>query len=1017
MKNYFQFRMNSYFFRFCASASLLIATFTSVNLSAADLASVPDTTFSLSVSGSGNSFLNGMSSDGRYVLFASGAKNLAKRTNGLPFSAPGVFTANAFLRDRQLGTTTLISSDPGENFEASGDSVPISVSTNGQYVLFESRATNLVAGAGTNGAQTDVYVRDVFSKTTSLVTVSTNGSRANGSSTTSAMTPDGRYVVFSSAASNLTSGDTNNLKDVFVRDMQLGITRLVSVGASGASNSAFPPGSSLGHPPESDSAVITPDGRYVCFLSTASNLVAGLKNFGEVYVRDLISDTTVCASSNAFHFIWNNSVCFNNEISDDGQFVTYQAVTNSSVTRSFVIRHHLQTGTDDFIASNGDLPGNYLTATLLHTTSDGRFVAYVSLTNSGSGILIWDAQTSSNVLASVALDGTTPTNANCDFPRVSSDGRFILFASDATNLTSTTAGVGYHLYRRDLQAGTTELIDVGTNGSAATRNWELGDCAMSADGRFVAFDSSDADLAANDGNGAADVFVRDLTGESTELVSLRDPQILSQTSLRGYVGSGSSMTADGRYIAFAASGAGLVNGYTNNSREIIVRDLLTGSNLLVTVDQGGFGDANGDSIDPAISADGHFVAFASNATNLFNGDTNKDSDVFVRDLQLSTTALVSLNTNSTGSSGGASVSPSISADGRYILFLGNNFLKLRDQTAGTNYVLAPSTIKFAAMTPSGRYIAYVPSGSPLFVWDTQTNGTIYTNNTLAPVVSINLSSNGQWIAYANSTTIGLINPIAKSNLTVSAYGNGRPGLKFSADGNSFVYATSKSNSVDDINGIPDVYVYDIPSGTNTLVSRSFYSGKSANGRSESPDISADGRFIVYVSAASDIVPFDNNNRNDVFLYDRQSGTTTLLSASNQGQNSANLDSRAPVFSGDGQTIVFHSWASDMVTNDFDQDDDLFLVKILSSSAATNPPPVLTGQILFNPGSGGGSGQSIPQLTWATVPGVSYQVLYKTNLTDDAWLPVNGNVVIQNGVGYISDLAADPDHRFYRVMAY
>jgi Tol biopolymer transport system component len=997
------------------TASFLLV-FAASHVSAAELASVPDASFSTSISGGGDSFLSGMSPDGRYILFSSLANNLVKRTNGLPYLAPHVFAANAFLHDRQLGTTALLSSDPTETYGASSDAVPIAVSTNGQYVLFESRATNLVAGVSNTNRPMNVYVRDVISRTTTLVTVGTNGVQANASSSASAMTPDGRYVVFASGATNLVVGDTNNLVDVFVRDMQSGTTKLVSVGAKGIANVSVPPSFGLGHTQECDSAVITPDGRYVCFMSTATNLVPGFKNFGEVYVRDLVSNTTVCVSSNAFHSTWTNPLCFDNEISDDGQFVTFQVVTNNSVSRSSIFRHQVATSTDELIALNGDLPGNYLNATQLHSTPDGRFVAFVGITNGGGGIFVWDAQSGSTVLASVALDGTAPTNANCDFPRLSSDGRFVMFACNATNLTGTTVGSGYHMYRRDLQDGITEIIDVGTNGDVPDRNLLLGDCFMSADGRFVAFDSSDADFALNDGNRASDVFVRDLTAETTELISQHDAEVPSQTSLHGYVGSGSSISPDGRYVAFAASGAGLFNNYTNNAREIIVRDLLMESNILVTVDQGGFGDANGDSIDPAISADGRFVAFASNATNLFDGDTNKDSDVFVRDLQLSSTALVSLNANNTGSSGGGSFSPVISADGRYILFLNNNILKLRDQTAATNYVLSPLSTKVGVITPSGRYIAYLQSGTP-YIWDTQINGKIYTNSSLGSIFFMNLSPDGQWIAYVDASKIGLLDQISNSNRTVAAYGSAVPGLKFSADGNSLVYATSKSNSVDDINGVADVYVYDIPSGTNALVSRGFYSGKSANGRSEAPDISADGRFIVYGSLASDIVPFDNNNRKDVFLFDRQSGTTTLLSASSQAQNSANLDSRAPVFSGDGQTIMFHSWASDIATNDFDLNDDLFLVKILSSSAPTNPPPVLTGQILFYPGSVGNSGPSIPQLTWAAAPGFSYQVQYKTNLTDEAWLPVNGNVVIQNGVGYINDLAADPDHRFYRIVGY
>ena len=279
--------------------------------------------------------------------------------------------------------------------------------------------------------------------------------------------------------------------------------------------------------------------------------------------------------------------------------------------------------------------------------------------------------------------------------------------------------------------------------------------------------------------------------------------------------------------------------------------------------------------------------------------------------------------------------------------------------------------------------------------------------------------NGQWLAYLTSSGFQLSDRITKSNRTFSAYSSGsHAGLRFSLDGNSLVYATRTSDSVDDTNLTSDVYIYDVQAGTNFLVSRSFNSGKASNGVSDSPDISADGRYVVYSSTAEDIVPNDDNGLKDIFLYDRQSGVTTLLSASGQRQNSANFLSTLPGFTGDGQTVLFHTWASDIAGNDFNHADDLFLVKILGSSTSTNPPPVFTGQILFNPGSGGpGSGQASPQLTWAAAPGFGYQVQYKTNLTDNAWLPVNGSVVIEGGQAYVKDLAPDPNQRFYRIVAF
>src|SRR5208282_6674602 len=135
--------------------------------------------------------------------------------NLVPPTMPPVM--NIDLRDRQQQTTTLVSVSLDGTGAGNGDSIPAGISTNGQFALFESAANNLVAG-DTNGVN-DVFVRDLVASVTTLVSVSTNGGAANGVSRSSVMTPDGRYVAFVSAASNLTPGDTNGIPDVFVRDL------------------------------------------------------------------------------------------------------------------------------------------------------------------------------------------------------------------------------------------------------------------------------------------------------------------------------------------------------------------------------------------------------------------------------------------------------------------------------------------------------------------------------------------------------------------------------------------------------------------------------------------------------------------------------------------------------------------------------------------------------------------------------------------------------------------------------
>ena len=167
------------------------------------------------------------------------------------------------------------------------------------------------------------------------------------------------------------------------------------------------------------------------------------------------------------------------------------------------------------------------------------------------------------------------------------------------------------------------------------------------------------------------------------------------------------------------------------------------------------------------------------------------------------------------------------------------------------------------------------------------------------------------------------------------------------------------------------------------------------------------------------MPSDNNGKlRDIFLFDQQSGSTLLLSASIYVSGTADYESQSPTFTGDGQTVAFQSWASDVTENDFNQGSDLYLLKIINPFDSTNPPPVLTCQIVLYTDSGYGAATPYAvQLTWATAPGFGYHVQYKTNLTDEAWLPVNGSVVIEGGKAYVKDLSPDPDRRFYRIVAF
>lgn len=974
--------------------------------------------------GSGDSCVPLISPDGRYVLFASTANNLLPNssTNPLPVWAPP--SMNVYLCDRTNGTMTLVSVNLAGTGGGNGDSWPAGLSTNGGYALFESSASDLVAG-DTNSAS-DIFVRDLGNQSTLLVSASTNGGIANGASRSAVMTPDGRFVAFVSAANNLVPGDTNGITDVFVRDLQAGVTTLASVGAVSTN------GSSEGG--SSEAPDLPPDGRYIAFFSTATGLVAGAGTGGDIYVRDLVAGTTAWASVGARPAVQTvlgaaNAVSFNHALSADGQYVAYEAcppTSSSLVTAGLILRYGLTTGQTDLVHTNAYVTsGPYEDINSLDLTPDGRFIAFVANTNGTVGtntcILVWDAQTGAMTLASGDLNHAAPVGATCHWPVMTPDGRFVAFLSSAANLTTNTLNGLYHLYVRDLQAGWTTLVDADTNGAGAGLS-PITSPRLSADGRFVAFEGPDGSLVPNDNNRSFDVFVRDLAANTTAIISAHAPGAAS-LSPNGSSGIGAfALSADGRYLALSSDADDLTSNDTNGLRDIFVRDLLLGANLLVSVSTNGVTSGNGCSTVPGLSSNGRYVVFSSSASNLVPSDTNQAQDVFLRDLQAGTTTLVSVNRTGAGSGNNASFWPTISADGRYILFrsratdlaagsfmftYGTENLFVRDCQKATNYALTTLGVTAAAMTPDGHYAAFdgaVSGGSRLFVWDCRAAAQAY-SSTFISCANLGLSPSGKRLAYWPTATTSLSildwtsnrTWVAASSFSVPA----RAGLRFSADDRLLAYAVKTASSLPS-----QVCLYDCQAGTNLLVSHPYANPAApANGDSDAPDLSPDGRYVVYRSTATNLVPGATHGQPAIFLYDCWSNATVLVSADHSGGGNANNRCLAPLFGGDGQTLLFASWASDLAAQDFNGSADLF---------AFNPYPAPPFSVQAVAGSTAGQP---PLITWPIAPGRTYGVQFKNNLEDANWQNLAGAVNILGAQGFLNDPAPPGAQRFYRVVAF
>jgi len=273
---------------------------------------------------------------------------------------------------------------------------------------------------------------------------------------------------------------------------------------------------------------------------------------------------------------------------------------------------------------------------------------------------------------SVASDGAQG-NGYSTYPSVSTDGRYVAFSSDATNLVIGDTNGSCDIFVRDRQTGQTTRVSIATDGTQG--NDILGCTAdnkpsISANGRYVTFWTDANNLVNGDTNNSSDVFVHDQqTGETTRVSVATDG---TQGNSYSRV---SSISADGRYVAFSSEANNLVIGDTNNRGDVFVHDRQTGQTTRVSLASDGT-QGNIESWFPSISADGRYVAFTSWASNLVSGDTNGYGDVFVHDRQSGGTMRVSVATDGTQGNRD-SLYPFVSGDGRYVAFhsISNNLVQ------------------------------------------------------------------------------------------------------------------------------------------------------------------------------------------------------------------------------------------------------------------------------------------------------------------------------------------------------
>jgi Tol biopolymer transport system component len=311
-------------------------------------------------------------------------------------------------------------------------------------------------------------------------------------------------------------------------------------------------------------------------------------------------------------------------------------------------------------------------------SGDGRYVAFLTDasnlvpgdTNGKQDILLRDRATGTTELVSVSASGQAADGYSSN-PTVSADGQYVVFVSQARNLVAGEANppFGDQIFLRDRTMGTTERISVSSTGVAGNRNCERP--SISADGRFVAFESAADNLVPGDTNKSSDVFVRDRVSGTTERVSVSTTGAQGSGTEQSAAGVNASISPDGRYVAFASRSDNLVPGDTNRAMDVFVRDRTAGTTERVSISSTG-AEGNGSSYDTAISEGGRCVAFTTEATNLAAGQVPVDpcychTEVLLRDRTTGTTERVILSADGNPADH-TGIWPSISADGRYVTF-------------------------------------------------------------------------------------------------------------------------------------------------------------------------------------------------------------------------------------------------------------------------------------------------------------------------------------------------------------
>jgi Tol biopolymer transport system component len=940
----------------------------------------------------------------------------------------------------------------GPSSSASGASTVAELSPDGRYILFVSNARNLVTNDGLDGSL-NIYRYDRVTRETLLISTSADGSGGGNKNSFAPSASTNGLVAFTSAATNLISGDTNSAEDVFVRDCDQNTTRLVSIARDGSA--PVNPAPSLNQP-LSGNPLISADGRYIAFESRATGLAALPDNNSayDVFVYDTQGQSVRLITANSDGTATANGSSRLGAITPDGRVIAIMSAASDLVQNPATTGNEelylcdLVTGQKTCVSCGLRLPYPNVPAP---TSSYRCFNPVLSVSGTS---LVFKAVAPGQPTAGAVLFATNTLSVlgiNTDLvwpPRITPDGAVVVYDNaghlyrNAQRITTNAApnsaaghpiisadankiaylaefaydppqpSSGPQLYVHDFVAGVTRQI-------TSDQNHALAGFSIDSLGAYLAFDSPSGTFVSNDFNQAKDVFLHDLYTGQTTLVSTREASLPASTAGGGNSISKFSFSADARKLVFTSLDSNLAPGDTNRSSDVFVRDLVSGE-LTALSDSNGVFVGNVTALDPMISANGRYVTLRRRGRNVITRE----------DLQTGRSDVVSSNASFVLTRTDTHYSP-LSRDGRLVVFTEYSRVWLRDMDTSTNReIVAAPWANPPILSPDDSSILYRNENSQLALHDVLTGTNIIIGPDAEPY---GFSANSRYVIYGNLR----YDRASGSNLLVCT---SCTNLTISGDGRLVAYENISGTS-------RDIELRDLEANRTTLISQNAQGG-SGNARSTSPVLSHDGAYLVFVSRASDLVSNDNNDTADIFVYDVRLKKLIRIAGQLPDAGSGAGPASNPVLASNGRTLAFQSFSARMVANDFDHQADIFILRLGAGDSDDDALPddwevAYFGNLAQNASDdfdsdGHNNGQEYTagtdptnqnsvlrvisitsastgevQLFWNAIPGKRYRVEYKNSLADTQWSSLPNL--------YTSGTATDPNSafgpsKFYRVIA-